>query len=442
MKPPMVDHARSDNPVLDRLLLAAGQQRISGVDLSLDRIDRLLKRMASPHLKIPPVFHVAGTNGKGSTCAFLRAALEASGHRVHVFTSPHLVRVNERIRVAGNLVSDEDFAEALADVLRFNAGQPLSFFEAITAAAFLLFAATPADATVLEVGLGGRLDSTNVVPQPVATGIAQLALDHVAILGPTLRHIAAEKAGIAKRGVPLVTQKYPAQIAAAVAEAAIPRGARLLPRGEAWDAALYEGALAFRQLADPDAEPLKLPAPKLPGAHQQDNAALAIAMIRAQEALAVPDSALRSAMGWVQWPARLQRILSGPLFERLPRGSELLVDGGHNPAAGKALAQYLAGAAPALAAHAVIGMLATKDHVGFLRAFSRGTRMTMVPVPGHNPVPPEELAAVAATAGMVADTAPDMATALGAVSGPARVLVGGSLHLAGEFLRLNGPLPN
>jgi dihydrofolate synthase/folylpolyglutamate synthase len=442
MKPPMVDHARSDNPVLDRLLIAAGQQRITGVDLSLDRIDRLLKRMASPHLKMPPVFHVAGTNGKGSTCAFLRAALEAAGHRVHVFTSPHLVRVNERIRVAGTLVSDEDFAEALAEVLRFNAGQPLSFFEAITAAAFLLFAATPADATILEVGLGGRLDSTNVVPQPVATGIAQLALDHVAILGPTLRHIAAEKAGIAKRCVPLVTQKYPAQIAAAVAEIAIPRGSRLWRRGEAWDAAVYEGTLAFRQLADADAEPLKLPLPKLPGAHQQDNAALAIAMIRAQEALNVPDSALRSAMGWVQLPARLQRILAGPLFDRLPAGSDLLVDGGHNPAGGKALAQHIESASPALPPHLVVGMLSTKDYTGFLRAFPRGTRMTMVPIPGHAALPTDMLAAAAATAGMVADTAPDLSAALAAVQGPSRVLVGGSLHLAGEFLRQNGPLPN
>lgn len=440
MKPPMVDHARSDNPVLDRLLIAAGQQRVSGVDLSLDRIERLLKRMASPHLKMPPVFHVAGTNGKGSTCAFLRAALEAAGHRVHVFTSPHLVRVNERIRVAGTLVSDEDFAEALAEVLRFNAGQPLSFFEAITAAAFLLFAATPADATVLEVGLGGRLDSTNVVPQPVATGIAQLALDHVAVLGPTLRHIAAEKAGIAKRGVPLVTQKYPAQIASAVAEVAIPRGARLQPRGEAWDAAAYEGALAFRQLADAEAEPLKLPLPKLPGAHQQDNAALAIAMIRAQEALAVPDSALRSAMGWVQWPGRLQRILAGPLFERLPAGSELLVDGGHNPSAGKALAQHLAAASPALAPHLLVGMLSTKDQVGFLRAFPRGTRMTTVPVTGHAQIAPDALAALATAAGMHADSADSLADAIDRIGLPSRVLVCGSLHLAGEFLLVNGPL--
>lgn len=441
MSPQQVDFARSDNPVLDRLLIAAGQQRVSGIDLSLDRIDRLLKRMASPHLKIPPVFHVAGTNGKGSTCAFLRAALEAAGHRVHVFTSPHLVRVNERIRVAGTLVSDEDFADALAEVLRFNAGQPLSFFEAITAAAFLLFAATPADATILEVGLGGRLDTTNVVPRPVATGIAQLALDHVAILGPTLRHIAAEKAGIAKRGVPLLTQKYPAAIASAVAEVALPRGARLLPRGEAWEAAVYDGSLVFRQLADPQAEALKLPLPKLPGTHQQDNAALAIAMIRAQDALPVPDSALRSAMGWVQWPARLQRITSGPLFERLPTGSDLLVDGGHNPAAGKALAQHLSAAVPSLPAHAVIGMLATKDHIGFLRAFRRGTRMTMVPVPGHGQTSPADLAAAATAAGMAADSADDLGRAMEQVGTPSRVLVCGSLHLAGELLRQNGPLP-
>jgi dihydrofolate synthase/folylpolyglutamate synthase len=436
-----VDFARSDNPVLDRLLLAAGQQRIQGVDLSLDRIERLLTRMASPHLKLPPVFHVAGTNGKGSTCAFLRAALEASGHRVHVFTSPHLVRVNERIRLAGTLVSDEEFAEALAETLRFNAGQPISFFEVLTAAAFLLFAATPADAVVLEVGLGGRLDSTNVIPKPAVTGIAQLALDHVAILGPTLRHIAAEKAGIGKRGVPLVTQKYPSAIAAAVAEVALVKGAKLMPRGEAWEAAPYEGSLAFRQLSDPDAEPLKLPLPKLAGAHQADNAALAVAMLKAQDALAVPDSALRSAMGWAQWPARLQRLATGPLAGLLPEGSELWIDGGHNPAAGKALAHFAAHATPALPLHLVLGMLPTKDHSGFLKAFPRGTRMTMVAIPGHNHLPPEELAALALAAGMKADIAPDLEAALSRVSGPARVLLGGSLHLAGEALRANGTLP-
>ncbi len=434
-----MDFARSDNPVLDRLLRAAGQQQVSGVDLTLKRVERLLTRMASPHLKLPPVFHVAGTNGKGSTCAFLRAALEASGHRVHLFTSPHLVRPNERIRLAGTLVSDEEFAEALAEVLRFNAGQPISFFEVLTAAAFLLFAATPADAVILEVGLGGRLDSTNVVPKPAVTGIAQLALDHVQILGPTLRHIAGEKAGIAKKGVPLVTQKYPAQIAAAVAEIAVPKGAKMLVRGEAWDSAVYEGQLVWK--AKDDEEALKLPLPKLPGSHQADNAALAIAMLRAQEALKVPDSALRSAMGWAQWPARLQRLTSGPFVDALPAGSELVLDGGHNPAAGKALATYAASAQPPLPLHLVLGMLVTKDHAGFVRSFPRGTRMTMVPIPGHSCVSPDELAAQANAGGMKADAADSLLAAMQQVDSPSRVLIGGSLHLAGEALRENGPIP-
>lgn len=431
------DFARSDDPVLDRLLRAAGQQQVPGIDLKLERIERLLKRMASPHLKLPPVFHVAGTNGKGSTVAFLRAALEASGHRVHAFTSPHLVRPNERIRLGGQLVSNEEFSEALAEVLRFAAGQPISFFEALTAAAFLLFAATPADATILEVGLGGRLDSTNVVPKPLVTGIATLALDHVAILGPTLRHIAGEKAGIAKKGVPLLTQKYPSAIAAAVAEVAVPRGAKLMPRGEAWDSAIYEGQLAFKQAGDEEA--LKLPLPKLAGAHQADNAALAIAMLRAQEALVVPDSALRSAMGWAQWPARLQKLAAGPLAQALPTGSELIVDGGHNPSAGKALAAHFATDGAPL--HIVVGMLTSKDHAGFIRSFPRGTRMTMVPIPGHSSEPPEQLAALALASGMKADRADGLPEALALVGRPSRVLIGGSLHLAGEALKLNGSLP-
>lgn len=431
------DFARSDDPVLDRLLRAAGRQQVVGVDLKLDRIERLLKRMASPHLKMPPVLHVAGTNGKGSTVAFLRAALEASGHRVHTFTSPHLVRVNERIRLGGQLVTNEEFSEALADVLRFTAGQPISFFEALTAAAFLLFAATPADATILEVGLGGRLDSTNVVPKPLVTGISQLALDHVAILGPTLRHIAGEKAGIAKKGVPLVTQKYPAAIAAAVAEVAVPRGAKLMPRGEAWEAAIYEGQLAFKRAADEEA--LKLPLPKLPGAHQADNAALAIAMLRAQDTLTVPDSALRSAMGWAQWPARLQKLAAGPLAKALPAGSELVVDGGHNPAAGKAMAAHFAGEGQPV--HIIMGMLPSKDHAGFIRSFPRGTRFTMVPIPGHSHEPVEHLATLALASGMKADRADSLLEALARVEAPSRVLIGGSLHLAGEALKQNGTVP-
>jgi dihydrofolate synthase/folylpolyglutamate synthase len=423
------DFARSDDPLLDRLLRAAGEQRIKGVDLSLDRIGRLLARMGSPHLKLPPVFHVAGTNGKGSTCAFLRAALEAGGQTVHMFTSPHLVRVNERFRVAGTLVTNEDLTEALGDVLRVNAGQPLSFFEALTAAAFLLFAATPADAVVLEVGLGGRLDSTNVVPDPLVTGIAELAMDHVAILGPTILHIAAEKAGIAKRGVPLVTQRYPAPVAQRVAEVAALKGAKLMPRGESWDAATYQGKLHVRQLVD-DAPALSLPLPRLPGAHQADNAALAVAMLLAQDHFRLRESDFRQAMQWASWPARLQRLTAGPLLDLLPPGSELFLDGGHNPSAGKAIAQFAAGLAPPLVL--IVGILSTKDHAGFLKALPPDARRIAVPVPGHPCVDPAELAP---------ETAADVAEALAKIREPSRVLICGSLHLAGEVLRVNGPLP-
>jgi dihydrofolate synthase/folylpolyglutamate synthase len=423
------DFARSDDPLLDRLLQAAGSQRIKGVDLSLDRIERLLTRLASPHRRLPPVFHVAGTNGKGSTCAFLRAGLEAAGYRVHVYTSPHLVRVNERIRLAGSLVSDAEFAESLGDVLRVNAGQPLSFFEAITAAAFLLFAATPADAVVLEVGLGGRLDATNVVPEPCVTGIAELSMDHVAILGPTIRHIAAEKAGIAKPGVPLLTQRYPPAVAARIAEVAALRSARLMPRGDAWNAALHEGKLHVR-VGTRDA--VSLPLPKLPGAHQADNLALAAAMLEAQEALAVPASALRSAALWAQWPARLQRIGEGPLFDELPAGSELYVDGGHNPSAGRAIAAWAGELGEGLPLVIILGLVETKDWEAYVKGLPAAARRIGVPVPGHRHWPPDLLAP---------EHAPDLEAALRMVRAPARVLVAGSLHLAGDFLRQNGPLP-
>ncbi len=437
---PPLDFARSDDPVLDRLLVAASAHPIKAKDLTLERIERLLARMGQPQAKLPPVFHVAGTNGKGSTVAFLRACLEAAGHKVHVYTSPHLVRVNERIRVSGRLVGNAELAEALADVLRINAGQPLSFFEALTAAAFLLFAVVPADACVLEVGLGGRLDATNVVPAPLVTGIAQLGLDHVQILGPTLRHIAAEKAGIAKRGVPLVTQAYPPAVAASVAEVALPRGAQLLPRRDWWDAALSGDELLVA--APRDQAPLRLPRPGLPGQHQAENAALAVAMLRAQAALAVPESALRSGLLWAQWPARLQRLREGPLVQLLPRGSELWVDGAHNPQAARALGQWLA-SLPPMRTRLVVGIMRTKDCRGILAAFPRGEEVELVavPVPGHAGVDPEALAGEAATLGFAASAAPGLAAALAGLEAPARVLVTGSLHLAGELLRENGPLP-
>lgn len=426
-----MDFARSENAVLDKLLRAAGALHPGGVDLTLNRIERLLGRMGSPHLKLPPVFHVAGTNGKGSTCAFLRAGLEAAGHRVHVYTSPHLCRVNERVRLAGRLATDEEMIESLSDVLRFNAGQPISFFEVLTAAAFLLYAATPADALVLEVGLGGRLDATNVVPQPAVTAVTQLAMDHMQYLGPTLRHIAGEKAGIAKRGVPLVTQAYAPPVAGRVLEVALLAGAPVLARKEAWDAAAYDGQLHLKDAVGT----VSLPLPRMAGLHQLDNAALAIAMLRAQQAVSVPENAQKAAMRWAEWPARLQRLNAGPL---IPEDREVWLDGGHNPAAGRALAQHFGDRQPLL----IAGTLSTKDHDGFVRAFAgRVSELIAVPVPGQSSADPSALAASAAAVTIAARTAASVEEAL-AMAGPAPlILIAGSLHLAGDVLRANGQWP-
>ncbi|MBC7504581.1 MAG: bifunctional folylpolyglutamate synthase/dihydrofolate synthase, partial [Sandarakinorhabdus sp.] len=289
-----MERATSDNAVLDALLQAAFALHPQEIELSLGRLERLLARLGNPHRKLPPVFHVAGTNGKGSTIAFLRACLEASGRRVHVYTSPHLIRFNERIRVAGHIISDEALAELLREILKRNAGQPITFFELTTALAFLAFAREPADAAIVEVGMGGRMDATNVIAAPLVTGIAQLGLDHQQWLGPTILDIAREKAGIAKRGVPMLVSRYPQAVTARIAEVAGVAGAPLQVRGADWDAAAYEGALHFRDAAGK----LTLPLPRLTGAHQIDNAGLAIAMLRAQSLLPMPEAALRAGMGW------------------------------------------------------------------------------------------------------------------------------------------------
>jgi dihydrofolate synthase/folylpolyglutamate synthase len=287
-----MEAARSDNPVLDALLAAAFKLHPATIDLALGRLERLLARLGNPHQKLPPVFHVAGTNGKGSTVAFLRAGLEASGRRVHVYTSPHLVRFNERIRLSGAIIDDATLITTLRDVLDVNGSAAITFFELTTAVAFLAFARTPADAAVIEVGMGGRFDATNVVV-PVVTGIAALGLDHQQWLGNSILDIAAEKAGIAKRGVPLLLSRYPKTVTARIAEVAGLAGAKLRIRGDDWDAALYEGALHYR-----DSEgKLALPLPRLTGAHQLDNAALAVAMLRHQSAVPVPDGALRGCSG-------------------------------------------------------------------------------------------------------------------------------------------------
>ena len=435
--------AQSDNPALDVLLRKAYDLHPDEIDLTLGRLERLLAALGNPHHRMLPVFHVAGTNGKGSTCAMLRACLEAQGYRVHVYASPHLVRFNERIRLAGQLIADDALIVLLKDVLAANGAAPITFFELTTAAAFLAFATVPADACIIEVGLGGRMDATNVLPTALVTGIAQLGLDHTQWLGPTILDIAREKAGIAKKAVPLVTGRHPAAVTARIAEVAGLAGARLMIRGQDWDAAVYEGQLHYRDAAGK----LALPLPRLVGNHQHDNAALAIAMLRAQDELPLKDAALRAGMGWVEWPARLQCLETGPLPALLPAGSSLWVDGGHNPPAGRALADAVRPLLqPGQRLVLIAGMLAAKDAAGFLKSFAgMASALYAVPVPGHAGQDPDRLAAAAQTMGMAAVTAPDLRQALKAVArnsdAPPMVLITGSLHLAGRALALNGDAP-
>ncbi len=439
-----MEAARSDNPVLDALLAAAFRLHPATIDLGLDRLERLLGRLGNPHRKLPPVFHVAGTNGKGSTAAFLRAGLEAAGRRVHVYTSPHLVRFNERIRLNGSLIDDATLITTLRDVLDANGTAPITFFELTTAVAFVVFARTEAEACVVEVGLGGRLDATNVV-MPVVTGIAALGLDHQQWLGDSILDIAGEKAGIAKRGVPLVVSRYPKAITARIAEVAGLAGARLLIRGDDWDAALYEAALHFRDATGK----VTLPLPRLAGTHQLDNAALAVAMLRAQSAVVVPDAALRAAMGWAEWPARLQKLDHGPLVGRLPPGTDVWLDGGHNPSAARAIADaFRSHALDDRPFYLVVGMLDTKDAAGFFKPFAgRATAVYAVPFPGHATHPPESLIACARDVGLSGVAATDVAAAFTAIAHtadvmrPPVVLVTGSLHLAGVVLAANGQPP-
>lgn len=441
----MADSARSDDPAVQRQLDRL-QALGPGADvLGLERITALLERLGHPERRLPPVFHVAGTNGKGSTCAFLRAAIEAAGLTAHVYTSPHLVRFNERIRLAGSLIGDAPLAALLEEVLDASGHIGASFFEVTTAAALLAFARAPADACVIEVGLGGRLDATNIVPAPVVCGIAQIGYDHQAFLGDRIEGIAAEKAGIAKPRAPLVTQHYPDRIAARVGEIAAEAGTEWLPRGGRWDAAIEAGRLHYRD----DRGEIDLPLPRLPGAHQAGNAALAVAMLRHQRAIQVPDSALKAAMGWADWPARLQQLEAGPLQSLLPRGSELWLDGGHNPAAARAVADHFRARVPAgRPFHIILGLLANKDAPGVLKAFTgRSATIHAVPVPGHAHHRPARLVAYAKESGLGAMRADGVPEALNWIARhadrdkPPIILILGSLYLAGEVLAQNRQPP-
>lgn len=435
----MKDFARSDDPAVQAQLDRLAALSVPEGRLGLETIRALLARLGDPQDRLPPTFHVAGTNGKGSTCAFLRAMLEADGKRVHVATSPHLVRYNERIRIAGTLIGDAQLAALLAEVL--DAGEDLnpSFFEVTIAATFLAFAREPADACVIEVGLGGRFDATNVLGPNVlaACGIAALGLDHERfLLAPEenvpdepLARIAFEKAGIAKPGVPLVTLSYPEGAALEIERAAMAREALLAMHGREWHSSATETGLHY---ADEHGE-LALPLPALPGAHQAENAALAIAMLHHQDRVAVSRDAMAHGLRSATWPARLQRLPASPLTG----AREVWVDGGHNPSAGEALARHFAEELEGQQLHLILGMLANKDRRALLDPLAGSiASITAVPVPGHEYHPASAFGADVREADNVAD-------ALRALPDDGLpVLIAGSLYLAGDVLRLSGALPD
>jgi dihydrofolate synthase/folylpolyglutamate synthase len=420
------------------------------IDLSLDRLQRLLAALDHPEKKLPPVIHVAGTNGKGSTVAFLRAILEAAGQRVHAYTSPHLVRFNERFRIGGpsgsKLVSDEELVATMEECERANAGGRITVFEITTAVGLMLFARHPADVLLLEVGLGGRLDATNVVDNPVATIITRISIDHTDFLGDSLDKIAAEKAGILKRGVPAIIASQPRDALAVIERQAARLGVPLKVAGESWTATEERGRLVYQD----ETGLLDLPPPKLYGRHQFENAGLAIAALRAIKKFVVPPAAYDAGMVKAEWPARLHRLGQGRLVDLAPAGSELWLDGGHNPDGGRAIAAALADLEERVSRPLVliVGMLASKDCEGFLSNFAGlARRMIAVPVPGvETGLSATTVADTARAIGLSATTRESLTEALVAarkldLDPPPRILITGSLYLAGEVLRENGTLP-
>jgi len=447
----MKDFAISEDPAVQKQLDRLGALSLPQGRIGLDVIHELLARLGNPEKHLPPVFHVAGTNGKGSTCAFLRAMLEAEGLKVHVATKPHLVRYNERIRVGGELIPDAMLASLLEEVLDTAEDLSPSFFEVTTAATFLAFSREPADACVIEVGLGGRFDATNVMERPAACGIASLGIDHDQFLlnedpdapSPTenpMVRIAFEKSGIARPGSPLVTQNYSPDVEAEVERRAGLAGAPLHMRAHDWWAEAGPDAIGYRDRHGR----LDLPLPTMPGAHQADNAALAVAMLRHQDKVTVSAAAMAEGIRSTNWPARLQKLGAGPLTELLPERTFLL-DGGHNPDAANALARYLDEKA-AKPVNAVIGMMAAKDARRFLGVIAPHlASLTAVPIPGNDCLDPQVLAELAREAGVGSvDTAADVPSALGTLGtgSEGTVLICGSLYLAGKVLSLNREFPD
>jgi dihydrofolate synthase/folylpolyglutamate synthase len=437
--------------VSEKLLAASDVilERLTGlhpklIDLSLDRTWRLLAALGHPERALPPVFHIAGTNGKGSVAAYLRACLEAGGYAVHSYTSPHLVRFHERIRLAGRphsaFIEEAALAALLDECERANGGEPITFFEITTCAALLAFSRAPADALILEVGMGGRFDTTNVVAKPAISIVTPVDLDHQAFLGDTIALIAAEKAGILRRGVPAVIGPQPDEARVAIEMAAEKTGTRLFIHGQDFTAHEEAGALVYQD----EAGLLDLPLPRLAGRHQIDNAGIAICALRRSGILPLDRAAIADGLTHAEWPARLQRLTYGPLIDMLPNDSDLWLDGGHNPAAGRAVAETMADLAardpkPLIL---VAGMLDTKDAAGFFAPFAGlAAHVETVAIPGAAAsLPAEKLAEAARDAGLDATPAASLDQALAralvdAGRASPRVLICGSLYLAGNILR-------
>ena len=405
------------------------------IDLTLDRVWRLLDALGNPQNDLPPVIHIAGTNGKGSTQAMIRAGLEAAGHRVHAYTSPHLARFHERIRLAGTLICEPDLTALLDECYAANGGDDITYFEITTCAAILAFARTPADYTLLEVGLGGRLDATNVIEKPALTIITPVSMDHEAFLGDTIHAIAGEKAGIIKRGVPCIVGPQDEAGLDVIEARAARLGAPVLAYGQHWHAAPERAGMIYQD----ETGLLDLPRPVLPGDHQILNAGMALAALRH---LGCDEAACTAAVTQATWPARMQRLDHGPLVDRATAsGAELWLDGGHNPAAGHALAAFLR-SLPKRPTHLICGMLNTKDVRGYLAPLADvADSLTALSIPGEaNTLPAAATAKAARDAGLSASEASDADSALSAIldhSPPARVLICGSLYLAGAILREN-----
>ena len=407
------------------------------IDLSLGRMFRLLDDLDSPHEKLPPVIHVAGTNGKGSTVAMMRAVLEAAGYRVHVYTSPHLVRFAERIRLVGSLIDEGLLLQLLEYVEEQNAGKDITFFEVTTAVAFLAFARIPADVVLLETGLGGRYDATNVIAKPCVTVLSSISMDHMQYLGDTLAKIAGEKAAIMKPGVPCVSVAQPPEAMHVIAGASVEIGAPLKIQNRDWRVDATGQGLTFTSASNT----WKTPLPSLPGVHQYDNAGLALAALD-QSGFAIPPFALKG-FRHIEWPARAQRLRTGPLAGLLPAGWELWLDGGHNAGAGVAAAELANALWSDAPLHIVCGMLETKAAADFLRPLTRvAASFTAVAIPGSDTsYPAAALAEIAARVGMKNVSAADsVEAAIRAIphQGFARALICGSLYLAGDVLRENG----